>query len=264
MKTKSTTPNLPVRTTGKQLPVRWDEEMARYAQRGTKMEASVAQGQFLSTRGGVLQYNGAPVAGNKLEVVVLDAIMENAYYEGKFDPDQPRAPVCFAFGREDDEMAPHEKSVKPQHAQCKGCPRNDFGTAAGTGRGKACKNVRRLALITGDAAQDPKTVGDAEVAFLKLPVTSIKPWAAYVRGLDAGLNRPTWGVISELSVVPDPKSQFKVLFTQRGVLNPKQLAGVFEKVKAVEPEIAFPYVYTEPEKQQTTRRATTKKTPKKY
>lgn len=262
MDTKSKTPNLPVKA-GAKLPMRWDEEMAKYAQRGSKMEASVAQGQFLSTRAGVLQYNGAPVAGNKLDVVVLDAVIENAYYEGKFDPEHPVAPVCFAFAREEDELKPHEKSFKPQHDTCKGCPRNEFGTAD-TGRGKACKNVRRLALITADAAQDPKTVADAEVAFLKLPVMSIKPWAAYVRTLDAALNRPTWGVISELAVVPDTKSQFKVVFAQRGVLSQKQLEGVFPKVKAIEDEIMFPYTYTEPESKPAARGGKKSSAKKKY
>lgn len=262
MSTKSKTLNLPAKV-GAKLPARWDEEMSKYAKRGTVMEQSVAQGQFLSTRAGVLQYNGAPVAGNKLEVVVLDAVMENAYYEGKFDPDHPTAPVCFAFARVEDDLKPHEKSFKPQHETCKGCPRNDFGTAD-TGRGKACKNVRRLALITAEAAQDPKTVVDAEVAFLKLPVMSIKPWAAYVRTLDAALNRPTWGVISELAVIPDAKAQFKAVFTQHGLLTNKQLEGVFPKVKAIEDEIMFPYTYTEPEKKPAARGGKKAPAKKKY
>lgn len=187
---------------------KWDEELASLAQRAKGLEDSVSGGNFISTKGGRLQYQGAEIPGNTMNVIIVEHILENHMYEGRFDPDTPQSPICFAFGEDEDEMSPHEKAESPQHETCKGCPFNEFGTAD-TGKGKACKNIRRLALIPEDGMED---IEAAELAMIKVPVTSVKGWAGYVRQLADSMGRPPLGVITELSLVPDPKSQFKMQF----------------------------------------------------
>ena len=129
--------------------VKWEEELAKQAEVAAGMEANVGGGQFFSMQGGQLKFNDNPVPGNQMAVIILDHILENVFYDGDFDPNNPQPPTCFAFGRSDDDMAPHETVVAEGQAQnetCNGCPFNQWGSAD-KGRGKACRNTRRLAMI---------------------------------------------------------------------------------------------------------------------
>ena len=211
--------------------VNYNEEWAKQAL-GYAEQEKLQGGTFLSTRGGILSFGDETLPGNQACVIVLDAVRENTYYGQKFNPDQPAAPICYAFGRGDGaEMAPHESMqadlnyFQPQHETCKGCPRNEFGTAD-VGRGKACQNRRRLALLPAGVFEpkrgtrdfethiytDPKHFQTAEIAFIKLPVLSVKEWSKYVTQISASLQRPPYGVITRLFVEPDTKAQYKVFF----------------------------------------------------
>jgi hypothetical protein len=166
----------------------------------------------------VLSVDGDPVKGNMLRLVVVGAVHENVYYPGRFDPDTPQAPTCYAFAdsaADDPEasMKPHPEAEDPQADACAECENNIMGSAD-TGRGKACKNSRRLCVVTEDALESAEALKAAEVRLLKVPVTSVKGWAQYVRntlGEDLGL--PYYGVVTEVSCTPDPKTQYKVLFS---------------------------------------------------
>jgi hypothetical protein len=204
--------------------VRWDEELAKEAMAAAAMEANTGGVKFISVRGGVLTWNDAPVPGNAMAVVILDHVMENVYYTSEFDPDNPSSPDCFAFGRDEATMEPHKVAKEAGTAQegpCKGCPQNEWGSAD-KGRGKACRNVRRLGLIsagqlgpTGKLKLIDETdyyAKDGELAFFKVPVTSVKGFAGFVKQVASALKRPPHGIVTKLSVQPDPKSQFKVVF----------------------------------------------------
>ncbi len=192
------------------------EKLKKFATQAVETEASVQTGSFISLAAGVMEYQGSPVPDNQLDVVVVDAQLENAYYEGAYDPDNKQPPVCYAFGRNDKEMAPHPESPEPQSEKCSTCKWNQFGTAVRNdgkpGKGKACKNIRRIALIPKDHTGSAEDVAKAEVAFMKLPVTSVKGWAAYVRTLGALHQRPPQAVVTNIKCVPDKDSQFKVVF----------------------------------------------------
>lgn len=221
--------------------VKWDEALAARAQMAKKAEESVSTGSFISLKSGVMSYNGNPVPGNKLDVVVVDAILENHYFDGAYDPNTPQSPSCYAFGRDEDEMSPHEKVDEPFAEKCKGCPNNEWGSAD-TGRGKACKNVRRLAVIPADALDGGADgVEEAAIAYLKVPVTSVKAWAGYVNQL-AAANKPPLAFVTEISVTPDAGSQFKVNFKAKESIEDGELIGaLLAKADVVEQTIAFPY-----------------------
>lgn len=207
--------------------VKWDERLAADAARYADEEAG--GGLFVTTRGGVLRFGEEELPGNQMCVVILDAIRENTFYPDKFDPDAQQPPKCYAFGYGDD-MAPHESMqahpyFEPQSEQCTGCPHAEWGTAD-TGRGKACQSRRRLAIIPAgmfvkkkgsrdfdlELFDDPKHYATADIAFFKLPVTSVKSWAKYVGALNATVRRPPYAVISRVYLEPDAKHQFKVHF----------------------------------------------------
>lgn len=191
------------------------------------MESSTVSSQFISVRGGQLTFNDAVIPDNQVAVVIIDYILENVYYEGAFNPDVPQSPVCFAYGRDDKDMAPHDDSPEKQNPVCEGCPQNAWGTAD-RGRGKACRNSRRLAMIAignfeknGDVTtiydeQDDEAMAEhiqkTTIALLKVPVTSVKGFSAYVKNLAGTFRRPPFGVLTRLYVTPDPKTQFRVNF----------------------------------------------------
>ncbi len=231
--------------------VPWEQEMAAAAQKQASHEKPVGLNKSISTRGGILMIDETPVPGNELDVVVIAAIHENQYYDGPFDPNTPQAPACYSFGdpeAEDPEgsMAPHEKAKNPQgdsNGLCANCELNQMGSAD-TGRGKACKNVRRLAVVTADALESAEDLDVAEVRVLKVPVMSVKGWASYVRGkLAEEINRPAWGVVTKIKLVPDAKSQFKVTFQFAELVNFDQALydSLQRKIKEVTPNLMAPY-----------------------
>src|SRR5512139_1514558 len=199
----------------------WDEELAKQAEVAAGMEESSSGGQFFSTKGGILTWQDAPLPDNQMAVIIVDSVLENVYYEQEYDIDNPSSPTCFAFGRDEKTIAPHQVVVEAGQGvsdQCDGCEMNEFGTAV-RGRGKACRNTRRLALIpAGTLANnrftmfDEEAIASATVGFMKLPVTSVKGYATFVKQVAGTLRRPPHGIITKVRVVPDAKTQFKVLF----------------------------------------------------
>lgn len=200
-------------------------------------------GNFISVRGGTLTYGGAAMKNNKMRVVILDAIYENAYYGSRFDPDSIESPVCFAFARgaEHETMAPHPKSTAIQHKTCMGCPQNKFGSA-NTGKGKACGNRRRLALMSADGDLTAKSVEKGQIAYLKLPVTSVAGWSFYIKGLKENVGQSFAGVVTEIGVVPDQKSQFKLTFTMEEIIQDGAVrAAILKRHQEAKGQIAFAY-----------------------
>lgn len=217
----------------------YDDRLAALAKQATQTEAHVGGGTYISTRGGQLSFNGGVIPDGKMNVIVLDHVCENAFYEGRYDPNDPTSPACFAFFKNADEAAPHEKSESPQADACEGCPNNEFGSSD-TGRGKACKNIRRLALITEEGMED---IESATIAFLKVPVTSVKEWAGYVNSLNNTLKLPPLGVITEISIVPDSASQFKLKFKLVEKIEDQDVLGaLLDKMDACQRDLTHPYM----------------------
>lgn len=238
--------------------VPWDAELAAEAQENAATEASATGGgQFISVRGGQLSIAGQSQPGNKMAAVVLDSIMVNAYYPDAFDADNPTPPSCYAFGRKEDEMGPHDKALDKQAAQCRGCPNNEYGSAVKfnskgqkvEARGKACKNGRRLAVIAAgtingqgafEAFSKPADFG-GEVLFLNVPPTSLRCWGGFVSKLASTVARPPWAVYTEIAVVPDAKSQFKITFNPLQKVPDSLLPVLRERHKEAMGLIEFPF-----------------------
>lgn len=235
--------------------IRWDEELAKQAEVAAGMEANTGGGQFFSLKSGILSWQGAPLPNNQMAVVILDSIFENVYYEGKYDPDTPQGPTCFAFGREEKTMAPHAIVIKSGNSQagasglCEDCKMNEWGSAE-IGRGKACRNTRRLAMIPAgtfnqagkfELIEDEEHYETTTVGFMKLPVTSVKGYASFVKQVAGALRRPPFGIVTKVKVVPDPKTQFKVVFEP--IMNlPDEIMGVIMKRREeAQATIDFPY-----------------------
>jgi len=220
--------------------VSWEDKLAAYANEAAQ-EEPVFGGKFLSLKAGRLALDKVPCAGNKLDVIVIASTTEYALYEGAYDANNPQPPICYAFGKDEQTMRPHEKSANPQHDNCFHCPKNQWGSDPKGGRGKACKNTRRLALIAADCIQNPDTIADVEEIYVKLPVMSVTNWAKYINDVKAQFKRPPFAVTTTLSTEPDAKSQFKVTF-KAGVRVPDEaIAAIMQRHEKSSETIDFPY-----------------------
>lgn len=86
-----------------------------------------------------------------LQLVIIDFISKNAFYEGAYDPKAISPPACFAIGSNPLKMVPSANAPLIQSTDCQSCPMNAFGSA---GTGKACKNSRVLAVLPPDADEN--------------------------------------------------------------------------------------------------------------
>lgn len=210
--------------------VNYEAQWADQAQEVLEHERPTG-GAFFSTRAGQLMLGEEAMPGNQVCCIVIDFIRLNTYYPERFDSDNPLPPVCYAIGRTEEEMAPHPTMqadlswFQPQNVDCHSCALNEWGSAE-QGRGKACQNRRQLALIPAGyyaprrgsrdfdlhLFDDPAHYMSADVAFLRLPVTSVNTWAKYANQVAANFRRPPAGVITRIYLEPDSKYQYTVNF----------------------------------------------------
>jgi len=159
----------------------------------------------------------------------------NTYFADEYVEGQKTPPTCYAYGRTNEEMAPHPSMAVhpdtfiPQSVDCASCEWNKFGTAR-KGRGKACGNRELLALMhAGDYLPrkgsrdfdldlvDPtqpdglKHYADSDAFMLKLPVTSVRNWSDYVNKL-AALQQPIFGVVTRVYLERHQTNQYEVMF----------------------------------------------------
>jgi hypothetical protein len=196
------------KTSGKGLTL-WKDELKKYAKQ-EEATITVNEGSYISIQGGEFSFRGN-VLPEPLKVVILDHCFENQYYTGGYDPDNPQLPACFAINKDASEMAPGEAAPDKQSETCSECWANAFASAD-TGRGKACKNGVRLLVIPGDNLNPEKLEVEEELAILKVPPTSLKYFNGYVRKLIKGLEMPSFGAITSLSLEKlNPKDTYKVI-----------------------------------------------------
>lgn len=224
----------------------WKSEMAQHAAVVAQQER--ASSSSIGLRAGLLTYQGQPVKDNKLRVIIVDSCLERTLYEGSFDPNNIRSPVCFALSKSTQnasgqwgfhDVRPDDTSMKKQHETCDGCPNDKWGSQikdGKPGRGKACQERRRLILIPArEAGQlEPEAILSAEVATMKTPVTSVRFWGQYVQNVAALMNRPPYGIITELSTTPDVKNQFNLTFKAIAPLGDDVMPAIMKKREMVQ------------------------------
>jgi hypothetical protein len=103
-------------------------------------------------------------------------------------------------------------------------------------------------MVSGDQL-DPASAAEGEVLFYKPPVTSVKGWALYVKGLASNFKRPPFAMVTTMKVVPDAKTQFRVLFKPDGVVPPETLPALIKRHEEIMETIAFPYAEASPDRE---------------
>jgi hypothetical protein len=234
----------PLGSTAVALPQSLADELAQAAKDEAALERpSVGK---ISLRAGQMSFMNQAIPGNKIDVVVLAAGYWNKYYERRYNPNVIVNPTCFAVSAQADaEMEPHENVENPQNDRCATCDKAQWGSA-GTpqepSRGKACKETRRLIVMPVAALESVDALLKAEFAIVDVPVTSVRNYANYVNTLSAAVKRPMWSVVTALSIVPDAKTQFKLVFTPTSTINDEAIiVAIKSRLESAKRAATVPY-----------------------
>jgi len=111
-------------------------------------------GHRISLKGKTFTFPDGNSSPGPIDAVVLDWISINTYYKGAYNPQKVEAPSCFAVSKVIEDLVPSTNCSDPQSEGCEGCQWNEWGSAPGGGRGKACKNQIRIVVVAPDAKSD--------------------------------------------------------------------------------------------------------------
>jgi len=252
--------NLPA-TKPKTDVVNWTSMLKESAAKQAKASESLAVSSVMvSFKGAILSIGGIQRRNNTARVVVLCIMNERAFYSGKYNPDEPRTPVCYAYGEVDGGLPeePHEASTDKQSDACKGCPNAEWGTAD-VGRGQACRQSVKLALVAlPEGKPSAIDIDRLDINFARIPPTSLKAVKVYLDWLGAN-GMATFSTITKLEVVPSSKSIFTVHLTPEEELPGAWHGAIAAKVKAAQTAIDQPYPEFEERQPQQRQQPTGKK-----
>ena len=128
-----------------------------------------------------------------LDLVIVDFTSKNTFYEGAFDPNNITPPACFAIGPEPKNLVPSANSPAKQSDDCASCPLNQFGSS---GKGKACKNSRVLAVLP------PEADADTPIWTLEVSPTGIKGFDGFAGNVNRAFGMPPISVVVTVSFNP--------------------------------------------------------------
>lgn len=174
-------------------------------------------GGRISTLGKMFTIPGGATSQGPLSLVILDWRITHAYYTGIYDPAKLKSPDCWAIS-ETLHCAPDPQKVKTvKHSDCTSCPFNEWGSR---GKGKACKETRRLAVAPLDAKP-----GDTPF-LLEVSPTGIKSFEGMVSTLQ-GKGMTPMEIVTEVAFRSDATYP-TLVFSPAALLDDDQLATMFE------------------------------------
>jgi len=144
-----------------------------------------ATGISIRTAGKKFSFPDGRKSDGPIEVVVVDFVAKNEFYEGDFDKDNIVPPACFAIGTIPTKLVASDNSPQKQSDDCASCPMNAFGSK---GKGKACSNTRLLAVV------EPG-VEDAPMYTLKVSAMGLKSFDGFVQSTSRTFQLPPVGVV---------------------------------------------------------------------
>lgn len=138
----------------------------------------------ISFKGGKFKFQDSLLgnAGNEFWGIVLNFSFVKTFYAKKFKEGEVAFPECFAISAEAESKTwePHANSNVAQASSCDTCEHNKWGTAPDDGKGKACRDQRRLVVLVADSFKSGAMgLADATLGVLEIAPTSIKHWKKY-------------------------------------------------------------------------------------
>jgi hypothetical protein len=135
-----------------------------------------------------------------IEAVILKANphLSKTWYENGWDESSSNPPDCASANG----VTPDQGVPKKQSPVCATCPRNQWGTAANGGKGKACGDHRRLAVVPAADIQNEAFGGPM---LLRCPAASLQDLASFdAKYKQAGY--PYFSMVVKIAF--DPKESF--------------------------------------------------------
>jgi hypothetical protein len=143
-----------------------------------------------------------------LDVVILadNPAISKLYYSGAFNEDSREPPACASI----DGVRPDAGVPEPQSKLCATCKHDAWGSHPNGGKGKACQDHKRLAvLIMPQMLKNILTKPLVVPVSLRVPPASLKSFKNYSDGLQhRGIHQAT--VITRISF--DSEKQFQMNF----------------------------------------------------
>ena len=158
---------------------------------------------------GIIKIDSKPVADNKLSLAIVDFVFSKSYFKEKYVKGKAQVPVCYGYGRKEEEVLPHAAAPEKVCESCKGCEHNKFFTAE-IGKGKRCKDERKLLCVV--ATDDPESIQAAEMRTLSIPPGSLKNWGKYLAQISEVSPYGVRGVMTEISTEPGASGAYAITF----------------------------------------------------
>jgi len=145
--------------------------------------------------------DGDPRASLELIIVKSNPHISKVYYPDGYVEGSSDKPACYS----NDGVAPGLDAEDRQAVKCALCPHNQWGSriTENGARGKACSDVRRLAVAAAGDIETPM--------LLRVPAASLKELATYAQTLQKR-STPYQAVVTKVSFDPEaayPKMQFQ-------------------------------------------------------
>ena len=207
------------------------EQIAQQLARQNETAAGLrSSGSYIGFKNAQLKVDGITIPANTLDVRVLAALSERAWYSKDFDADAVQVPDCYAL----DDTVPHLESSNPQADNCGDCPHNKWGSAT-RGKGKACREAARVIVIPANVP-----LASAQMYTAKVPITSLSTVISFTsRCGQAG--KLLGEFVTKLSVVEDKKTFFKVHLTPVEVTPEMDMAALLKAQNAAYDLAMTPY-----------------------
>lgn len=248
---KKKAPGKAVATRKQTLPTDWKSQMRKDAQEQSERVPIGTGNRITLKRNGQFSFQNADL-GDSLDVIIVDHVVAKLYFDQDYDEDNPVPPACFALKPNSLDIAPHEEAPDPQAEICSECWANEW--ASGRGRGKACSDKNRLAVLS---AEDP----EGDLMYLEVPVTSGAAFNKYIKGLTKATELPSYAVITRLEM-DDHADYQKLIFTLIDEVPEKDMAGPFNKREEAREMLMEPYD-TSSREEESGKKAKKRKTKKK-
>lgn len=147
----------------------------------------------ISVDGKKFTFPDGHVVNAPFSFIILDWRNVNLYYTKQYKKGEYSPPTCGAIGKDKhDQLAPQSDANEVQHDNCTDCPMQQWGSDPQGGRGKACKNRVKLAVVLPDAGEN------ADIYTMEVSPTAIKGWNSYVKRIKNDLKTLPVAVITEL------------------------------------------------------------------
>ena len=215
------------------------EETARLLAEAAQRQAEDEQTSipFVSLKGKKFSI-GDEKLGTVLNTVILADVLDNSYYDRPYDPssDEVFPPACFSIYHDLNEAVPDDTSPTAMHENCLDCPMNKFESAR-QGKGKACRNGRRILIASVDSEG---RVNFADLSIVNMSPTALKSFSRYVKGITVTKKLPLWAVITQLSFEED--SSYPVLQTAyMADVHPQDLEIAAKRLQEFQDLVEVPY-----------------------